>query len=52
LNEAEKHGLPIPATYVVGRDGIVRYVFVNPDDTQRAEPSKVLDVIVSLNKGV
>jgi len=52
FNETEKHELPIPATYVVGRDGIVKYAFVNPDYTQRAEPSEVLDVLTSLKKGV
>ena len=49
FNETEKHELPIPATYVIGRDGIAKYAFVNPDYTKRAEPLDVLDVVVSLN---
>jgi peroxiredoxin len=34
--------LALPATYVVGRDGKVRYAWINVDYTQRAEPSDLL----------
>ena len=34
--------LPLPATYVVGRDGKVQYAWINVDYTQRAEPGEVL----------
>ena len=34
--------LPIPATYVMGRDGVIKYVFANADFTVRAEPEGVL----------
>lgn len=39
-NEAE---LPIPATYVVDKEGVITFAFVDPDYTKRAEPSLVLD---------
>ena len=37
--------LPLPATYVVGRDGKTQYAWVNVDYTQRSEPSEVLDIL-------
>lgn len=37
--------LPIPATYVIGRDGRLAYAFVNADFTHRAEPFDILTVL-------
>ncbi len=34
--------LPVPATYVIGQDGTVRYAFVDVDFRNRAEPTDVL----------
>lgn len=34
--------LPVPATYVIGTDGSIKYAFANPDYRQRAEPSQIL----------
>lgn len=34
--------LPLPATYLIGTDGIVDYAHVEADFTQRAEPEEVL----------
>jgi peroxiredoxin len=34
--------LPIPATYIVGRNGMVLYRSVNPDYTDRPEPQEIL----------
>lgn len=34
--------LPLPATYAIGKNGIVKYAFVNADYTKRAEPSEIL----------
>lgn len=36
--------LPLPATFVLDRDGIVRLAFVSADYTLRAEPEEVLAV--------
>jgi peroxiredoxin len=40
--------LPIPATFVLDQDGIVRYAFVDPDFRVRAEPQKVIAVVEAL----
>ena len=48
INGTEQQTLPIPATYVVDRDSVVRYAFVNADYTQRAEPSKIIDILTNL----
>ncbi len=37
--------LPIPATYVVGSDGVVRYAFADPDWTRRAKPDELVAVV-------
>jgi len=47
IDLAERHGndggfIPLPATYVIDRAGIVRYAFVDIDFTRRAEPSAVV----------
>jgi peroxiredoxin len=39
--------LPVPGTFVVGTDAIVRYAFVDTDHTRRAEPSDVLGALRS-----
>jgi len=39
--------LPIPATYVIGRDSKVRYAFADADFTVRAEPQEVLASLAS-----
>lgn len=47
IDIAERQGnaagvLPVPATFVVGRDGLVRWRHLDPDFTRRAEPSDIL----------
>jgi len=37
--------LPMPARYVVGTDGVIAYSEVNPDYTQRPDPSELLPVL-------
>jgi peroxiredoxin len=37
--------LALPATYVVGRDASVRFAFIDPDWTRRAEPEDFLDAL-------
>jgi peroxiredoxin len=49
----ERHGnegwlIPMPATFVVDRAGIIRYAFVNVDFTKRAEPDEIVEVLQSL----
>src|SRR5215813_13161596 len=37
--------LPMPARYVIGTDGVIAYADVNPDYTQRPDPSELLPVL-------
>lgn len=39
--------LPIPATFLVDADGVVRFAFVDPDFRRRAEPAAVLAALGS-----
>jgi peroxiredoxin len=41
-NGDESWELPIPATYILDRDGAVLYASANPDYTERPEPSDIL----------
>jgi peroxiredoxin len=40
--------LPMPATYVVDRDGVIRFSFVDADYTRRLEPSDLLAALEPL----
>jgi peroxiredoxin len=44
-NGDESWELPIPATYILERDGIVLYASANPDYTERPEPANVLRLL-------
>jgi peroxiredoxin len=41
-NGDESWQLPIPATFIVDREGTVLYAFAEPDYTERAEPAEIL----------
>lgn len=40
--------LPIPATFIIDREGIIRLAFVDPDYTRRLEPAEVVTALKSL----
>ena len=40
--------LPMPATYVIDRDGAIRFAHVDPDYTRRAEPGAVITALAGL----
>jgi peroxiredoxin len=40
--------LPIPATYVVARDGTIAHAYVNPDFRYRLDPSEIVRVLSEL----
>lgn len=42
--------LPLPARYVIDRDGIVRYARVNADYTRRPEPEETVQAVRALGK--
>ena len=37
--------LPMPARFVMGQDGVIIYAQVNPDYTQRPDPSELLPAL-------
>ena len=37
--------LPVPATYVIGQDFIIRYAFIDVDYRKRAEPENILEIL-------
>ena len=41
--------LPIPATFVIDRDGIVRFAYANPDYTHRADTEDILATLESIS---
>jgi peroxiredoxin len=45
LNQDPSWTLPMPARYVIGTDGVIVYAEVNPDYTQRPDPSELLPVL-------
>lgn len=45
INDNPAWVLPMPSRYVVGIDGIIAYSEVNPDYTQRPDPSELLPVL-------
>lgn len=40
--------LPIPATYIVARDGLIDEAFVDPDYRRRMEPARIVDRLRAL----
>lgn len=47
-NGTERWELPMPGTFVVDRQGRVRFAFAKADYTTRAEPDDVLEVLRAL----
>jgi peroxiredoxin len=41
-NGDESYELPIPATYVVGQNGIVSFAFIDADYTNRLDPETII----------
>jgi peroxiredoxin len=48
FNGTGQQTLPIPATFVIARDGIVRFAYANPDYTHRADPKDILAALRSI----
>jgi peroxiredoxin len=47
FNDDPSCTLPMPARYVIGRDGVILYSEVNPDYTRRPEPEDIIPVLQS-----
>lgn len=48
FNGDETFELPLPATYVIDRNGVIVHAFVDADYTQRLEPSEIVEVVERL----
>ncbi len=48
VNGDESWTLPMPARFVIGRDGVIHYAEVNPDYTHRPDPSELLPTLQRL----
>lgn len=44
----DRHELPIPATYIVGRDRVIAHAFVDVDYTRRMEPDEIVQWLKAL----
>ncbi|MET8544996.1 peroxiredoxin-like family protein [Kitasatospora sp. NPDC004799] len=49
VNAGHARTLPVPATYVIDRDGVIRWAFVDTDYTRRAEPAEILAALDGLS---
>ena len=49
-NGDDSHELPVPATYVIDQEGMVRAAYVNVDYTQRLEPADILAALRSIRR--
>ena len=47
INDDPAWVLPMPARYVIGTGGVIAYSEVNPDYTQRPDPSELLPVWIA-----
>ena len=43
-NEADNNTLPVPATYIIGKDGKISYVHYNPDYSKRANIEDIINI--------
>lgn len=50
FNGVNEWALPMPARYVIGRDGVIEYAEVNPDYSRRPDPSELLPVLKRLQR--
>ena len=49
-NGDESFELPVPATYVIGQDGVVRHAFVDPDYSLRLDPDDVVATLKEIKR--
>ncbi len=47
-NGDDSYTLPLPATYIVDRDGTIIYSFVDTDYTKRVDTQEIIDILKSL----
>jgi len=45
FNGDDSFKLPVPATYIIGQDGMIVYDFVNADYAMRLEPAEIVEIL-------
>ena len=48
INNGNGSVLPIPATFIIGTDGIITWSYVNVDYRTRSEPEEIVEVLKKL----
>lgn len=49
INNGNANVLPIPATFIIGTDGIVKWNYVNVDYRTRSEPNEIVEVLKNIS---
>lgn len=49
INNGNDNVLPIPATFIVGPQGVVRWSYVNVDYRTRSEPDEIIEALKNLS---
>ncbi len=49
VNGDQSFELPVPATYVVDKNGIITYAFIDADYTKRLDPEIIVEELQKLN---
>ncbi|EPR71831.1 peroxiredoxin-like family protein [Cyclobacterium qasimii] len=49
INNGNGSILPIPATFVLGKDGVVKWSYVNVDYRTRSEPDEIIEALKNLS---
>jgi len=50
INNGNSNILPIPATFILGSDGIVKWSYVNVDYRTRSEPEEIIEALKNITK--
>lgn len=48
FNGDDTFKLPVPATFVIGQDGVIAYAFADADYTKRLEPAEIVKALKAL----
>lgn len=51
FNGGEGDSLPLTVSYVIDRQGVIRYAFIDPDYTKRASPDDLLAAVKQIKAG-
>ena len=49
FNGTGNREIPVPATFIIDRQGIIRFTFANGDYTKRVEPQTLLDALTKIS---